>query len=167
MDTIDSATFAAYDEDGDTLWTLCPDDQPGCSGGTGCPGWEAWRANYPRGAWVVGHNMPGYSPDPDNVHAVAEWQDAWAILLSVMQRAADDDDDAYASIGCGHAEDGSECDSECYGSTRALLDAIVADGMRDGSIDTDTDVSIGLADNDGRVTVWWVQWSPDSEPDND
>jgi len=117
------------------------------------------------GAWVIGSNMPGYLPSGD-VYAVEAWEDAWAILRGDMERFAEQDDDMYHELDCGHTDE-DDHESECYGSTRALLDAILADGERAGDFDHDTDVSIGLADNDDRVTIFWITWNGEATPDED
>lgn len=119
----------------------------------------------PEGAWVVGSNMPGYMPDGDP-YAVADWFDGWAILRGDLERYAEQDDDLWMELDCGHTSE-DDHDSECYGSTRALVDAILADGEREGAFEPNQDVEIGVADNEDRPRVFFLVWSPDSDPDED
>lgn len=117
------------------------------------------------GAWVVGHNMPGYLPTADT-YAVADWFDAWAILAGELDRYAEDDDNAYQEIECGHADE-EDHDAECFGATRALVDGIMADAEREGLVNENQDFTVTVADNDDRLTTFFLVWSPDSEPDED
>lgn len=39
--------------------------------------------------WSTGHNMPGYSPDPDSVWITDDWESARSSLLEDLDRAAD------------------------------------------------------------------------------
>lgn len=41
--------------------------------------------------WVVGWNMPGYSPDPDNVTPYADWADARQHLVETCEHFWDQD----------------------------------------------------------------------------
>lgn len=105
------------------------------------------------GAWVIGNNMAGYSPDPDNVHAFADWADAWSSLVEDAQRWGDDDDEA-------HDQEWDET-----GCSRAAVDAMTHNFHENG-ITPDRDYSFLITTNDGRMDLaWWVQWEATATPD--
>lgn len=69
--------------------TTCSGDKPG---GAECDCPMAHTATPdPHPGWVAGWNMPGYSPDPDNVTAFDTWEEARDYLVETIDRFWDSD----------------------------------------------------------------------------
>jgi hypothetical protein len=101
------------------------------------------------GAWVIGQNVAGYLPEPDDTPAFADWSAAADALREMMRDYADRDD-----------EDAFEDDQPAM---RAAADSILAD---DGP-ETGVDWACQVVDGRGRPIVFWVSWSDDRYPDDD
>jgi hypothetical protein len=117
------------------------------------------------GAWVAGHNLAGYSPDPDNVAAFATWGEAWAYLADEATRQAEQDDDAvWLDV---HDVNGAPCD-ECAPRMLAQVEACVSERLwTENGVTEDAEHAFVVEDSAGRSIVWWVHWSPESTPDED
>lgn len=109
------------------------------------------------GAWVAGHNLPGYLPESDIV-AVATWKEGVAAMVADAQHYADTDDEANDAM----AE--SDWADEDYGSMRATVDSILAD---DGPTVVDQPFTMCIKDNDGRTIAFWVVWESGATPDEE
>lgn len=114
------------------------------------------------GAWVVGRNLAGYLPESDT-YAFADWADAYETFKDEARTYADENDELNDELA---SPDWSEDD---YGSMRATVDSILADGddRKHGLSGQNESAGMVVGDSDDRPISFWLQWSDDREPEED
>jgi hypothetical protein len=110
------------------------------------------------GAWIVGHNLAGYTPESD-VLAFSDYTEALSALVEEMRYYADaDDDNAFDSLPADAFDDDQP-------AMLAQVEAIVRDEIKPGHLTGD--VGFILEDNQGRNISFWLQWSADDSADEE
>lgn len=73
--------------------------------------------------WIVGHNMPGYSPDnaPDHVET---WNDAVGVLCEDLERASSDLDTSIEEHDCDNTPCPTYGDSCAWTQSQECADAV-------------------------------------------
>ena len=108
------------------------------------------------GAWVVSMNMVGYLPMDDEPATFAEWEEAAEHYKDFVKEWADQSDQEYDDLDCGH-KSGDEHSDECYGSDTATVESILADE----AMVPDKDYGMIINANDGKTMSLWLNWSDD------
>lgn len=112
------------------------------------------------GAWVIGHNLPGYLPESDT-YAYECHRDAYDSFKEMCREYADRDDEGHDSLA---EPDWSDDD---YGSMRACVDSIISnhdDGSWRGG---KHEAGMMVRDSDDRPISFWLVWSDDRDPAED
>lgn len=104
------------------------------------------------GAWVIGSNTAGYSPDPENVMSFEDWESASSAYVEMCRDWADADDEPYLGT-----------DDEEQAASRAFVDSILSDPSF--PLVSNEDYSMMINPN-GMIypipTVLWLVWSDDA-----
>jgi hypothetical protein len=109
------------------------------------------------GAWVIGRNLAGYLPESDT-YAYPDHAEAAEAFVEMVREYADDDDERNDE----HAE--PDWADDDYGTMRATVDSILADGDATGP---DGGMGMVVGDSDDRPISFWLMWSDDREPYDD
>jgi len=107
--------------------------------------------------WGVGHNMAGYSPEPDNVQAFMSFEDAYSVFVSELDRLKDH----FGELTGDHFDDsGNQTCGECE---ECSTFAFVSEAWERHSYneryrrrDGEADQSESFQISGHRVDVYWL-----------
>lgn len=115
--------------------------------------------------FVISSNLPGYLPMNDDPLVVADWQSAWESFKEFALNWAEQSDELYDEVNCGHPSE-SEHSDECYGTDVAMVESILADLAQNLTKDTNPQGwHIYVNSNDGQTYALFCAWSEDATPE--
>jgi len=114
------------------------------------------------GAWVIGHNLAGYLPESDT-YAFQNYSEAESAFRDMCREYADADDALNDMLADEFWSD------DDYGTMRAIVDSILADGDHVGFPGPNGNPHCGMivVDSDDRRISFWLVWSDDRDPDQE
>lgn len=131
-----------------------------------CSTWPTGKRKR-TGAWVIGHNLAGYLPEADT-QAFETWAGAWeGFEIMVREYASNDDAEGYEYLAATAVpEDYPDYETNGYGDDEPCMAGAVASVLKDSIPTEDEGYAFISEDHQGRRISFWLQWSPDREPDD-
>ena len=118
------------------------------------------------GAWVIGHNLAGYSPEADT-EAYETRDEAVSAFVTMVEYYADRDDDATWDVVTSEYDSENDVPEDEMPAMLATVKSILKDDGPNAPDLASKDYGMLVEDGRGRDISFWLQWSDDSEPDEE